>query len=83
MTTGLIMHNALSLLSIAAGFASGALWLYASRIKVPTNIGSGWGALVGVEEMTAGFKKQAFWNGGAAIATGVAALFQAAATMVA
>ena len=77
------MHSALSWLSIAAGFVAGALWLYAALIKVPTNIGSGYGALVGVEEMTAGFKKQAFWNSCAAIATAVAALLQAAAIMVA
>jgi hypothetical protein len=32
--------------------------------------------------MTAGFKKQADWNGYAATATAVAALLQAAATLV-
>jgi len=36
------MHNALNWLSIIAGFLSGALWLYASRIKVPINLVSGW-----------------------------------------
>jgi hypothetical protein len=76
------MHNALSWLSIVAGFISGALWLYAAWIKVPTKIESGWGALVGVEEMTAGFKKQAVWNGWAAIATGTAAVLQATAMLV-
>ncbi len=68
----------LNWLSIVAGFISGALWLYAARIKVPTNIGSGYGALVGVQEMTAGFKKQATWNSYAAIMTAVAAVLQAA-----
>ena len=77
------MHNALGWLSIAAGFTSGALWLYAALIKVPTEIGSGWGAFVGVEEMTAGFKKQTFWNGWAALATAAAAALQAAAMLVA
>jgi hypothetical protein len=50
-------------------------------IHVPTNIGSGFGTLVGVEELTIGFKKQAAWNGYAAIATAAAALFQAAAML--
>ena len=77
------MHGALNWLSIVAGFLSGALWLYAASIKVPTNIVSGWGALVGVEEMTAGFKKQATWNSYAAVATAAAALLQAAAVMIA
>jgi hypothetical protein len=35
------MHSALIWLSILAGFLSGALWLYAARIKVSTSIGSG------------------------------------------
>ena len=77
-----MMHNALIWLSIAAGFVSGALWLYAAVIRVPTNIGSGFGALVGVEEMTAGFRRQAFWNSCAAIATAAAALLQVAARVV-
>jgi hypothetical protein len=76
-------HGALNWLSIAAGFLSGALWLYAASIKVPTNIGSGFGALIGVEEMTAGFRKQAVWNSWAAVATAGAALLQAAARMAA
>jgi hypothetical protein len=76
------MHTVLSWLSVAAGFISGALWFYAAVIRVPTNIGSGWGALVGVEEMTAGFKKQALLNSFAAMATATAALLQAAGMMV-
>ena len=76
------MYGALIWLSIAAGFLSGALWLYAASIKVPTNIGSGWATLVGVQQMSAGFRKQAFWNSYAAVATAIAALFQAAAVMV-
>jgi hypothetical protein len=39
------MHGALIWLSIGAGFLSGALWLYAASVKVPTNIGSGYGTL--------------------------------------
>jgi hypothetical protein len=72
------VYDALNWSSIIAGFLSGALWLYAARINVPTNIGSGFGALVGVEEMTAGFRKQAVWNSWAAVATAIAALLQAA-----
>ena len=64
------------------GFLSGALWLCAAIIKVPTNIGGGYGALVGVEEMTAGFRKQAIWNSSAAAATAIAALLQAIAVMI-
>jgi hypothetical protein len=75
------MHGALIWLSIGAGFLSGALWLYAASVKVPTNIGSGYGTLVGVEEMTAGFRRQAIWNSYAAVATAVAALLQAAAVL--
>jgi hypothetical protein len=71
-------------LSIIAGFLSGMLWLYAARIDVPTNISSGYGGtLVGVDDMKKGFKKQATWNSRAAIATAVAALLQAAASLVA
>jgi hypothetical protein len=77
------MHGALNWLPIVGGFLSGAPWLYAASIKVPTNVGSGWGALVGVEEMTAGFKKQATWNSYSAVATAAAALLQAAAVMTA
>jgi hypothetical protein len=72
------MHSTLIWSSILAGFLSGGLWFYTSTIKVPTDIGSGYGALVGVEEMSAGFKHQAAWNSYAAIATAAAALLQAA-----
>jgi hypothetical protein len=48
------MHSYLTWLSIAFGFLSGALWLYAALVEVPTNIESGYGKLVGVEEMRAG-----------------------------
>ena len=78
-----VMHTAFSWLATIAGFISGALWLYAARIKVPTEIGSGYGALVGVKEMTEGFNKQASWNSYAAIATGAAALLQAVAMVLA
>jgi len=37
------MHNAFIWSSIIAGFLSGALWLYASGIKVPINLVSGFG----------------------------------------
>jgi hypothetical protein len=79
---GDLMHNVFNWLSIAAGFCSGALWLYAGLIKVPTNIDSAWGTLTGVKEMTAGFKKQAIWNSWAAGATAAAALLQAIAMLI-
>jgi hypothetical protein len=69
-------------LSIAAGFLAAGLWLYAARIKVPTNISSGYGGrVVGIEEMAAGFKKQATWNSYAAVMTAVALGFQAVAQL--
>jgi hypothetical protein len=67
--------------STVAGFLAAGLWLYASIIKVPTNIQSGYGKLVGVEEMAAGFKKQAAWNSYAAVMTAAAASFQAVAQL--
>jgi hypothetical protein len=73
------MLDALNWSSIAVGFLSGALWFYASRIKVPTNIGSAYGTLVGVEAMTAGLQRQANWNTYAAAATALAAVLQASA----
>jgi hypothetical protein len=75
------MHNILNWLAIVAAFISGGLWLYASLIKVPTEIGSGYGALVGVKEMSDGFKRQAIWNSSAAGATALAALLQGAAML--
>jgi hypothetical protein len=75
------MHSTLIWLSILAGFLSGGLWLYASTIKVPTDIGSGIGALAGVGGMTAG--KQTVWNSYAAIATAAATLLQTAGMLLA
>ena len=75
------MHDALNWLSIIVAFLSGVLWLSASLIKVPTNIQSGFGDVVGVAEMTAGFRNQANWNSYAAMATALAAFFQAAAAI--
>jgi hypothetical protein len=72
------MHNVLSWFAILAAFISGGLWLYASLIKVPTDIGSGYGALVGVKEMSGGFRRQAIWNSWAAGATALAAMLQGA-----
>jgi len=72
------MHNAFTWLSIIAGFLSGALWFYASGIKVPTNLVSGWDGWVGgLQEMSDGLKKQTTWNGWAAITTALAAVLQA------
>jgi hypothetical protein len=41
------MHSMLNWLSIIMGFLSGALWLYAARITVPTNLVSGWDGWIG------------------------------------
>jgi hypothetical protein len=76
------MQDPLNWLSIIAGFLAGVLWLYASNIKVPTKLASGYGGnVVGLEEMSAGFKRQAAWNSYAAIATAAAAVLQAAARL--
>jgi hypothetical protein len=75
------MHSAFLWLSIVASFMSGALWLYAAVLKVPTDILATINGLVGVDKMKAGFKKQAIWNSYAALATAAAALLQAAAMM--
>jgi hypothetical protein len=76
------MHMTLTWLSIGFSALSGALWFYAAFVEVPTNIESGFGKLVGVEEMRTGFKRQAQWNGHAAACTALAALLQAAAMTV-
>src|SRR5262249_24926280 len=74
------LHDALNWLSIFTGFLSGALWLYASRIKVPMRLVSGWdGWIGGLQDMTNGLIKQGTWNGYAAIATAAAAILQASA----
>jgi hypothetical protein len=70
-------------LAIVAGFVSGALWLYAANIKVPTNIASSYGGTIaGLEEMRIGFTKQATWNSYAAVMTAVAAGLQAASHLI-
>jgi hypothetical protein len=72
----------LSWISILAAFLAAGLWWYAASINVPTNIQSGFGALVGVEEMSVGFKCASNWNRLAALATGIAVFFQAIALML-
>jgi hypothetical protein len=71
------MHTVLNWSAIVLWFASGLLWLRAATIAVPTNIQSGYGALVGVKEMSDGLKKQASCNKWAAVASCVAAAMQA------
>ncbi|HKF12902.1 MAG TPA: hypothetical protein VKB89_30005 [Xanthobacteraceae bacterium] len=72
------MHNAFIWSSIIAGFLSGALWLYASGIKVPINLVSGFGGSIGgLPEMSNGLKKQTTLNGYAAVTTAIAAALQA------
>ncbi len=68
------LHKILSWLSTAVALGAAGFWFYSSVIDVPTDIGSGYGRLVGVEEMSAGFKKQGFWNALAAAMTGAAVL---------
>jgi hypothetical protein len=73
------MDAILNCSSVIFGFLSGALWLVAALMKVPTNLSSGFGGTVtGLDAMAAGFRRQAIWNGAAAGATALAALLQAA-----
>jgi hypothetical protein len=68
------LHEIISSLAVVAALSAAGLWFYASIIPVPTDIKSGYGRLVGVEEMSAGFEKQAFWNAVAAAMTGAAVI---------
>ena len=72
------LHKVLSMLAVAVALGAAGFWFYASIIPVPTDIQSGFGKLVGVEEMSAGFRKQGFWNAVAAAATGAAVLLELA-----
>ena len=81
--TRIHLHDPLVWLSIIAGLLAGALWLYASTIKVPTNLVSGWDGWVGgLPEMSGAFKSQATWNGYAAAMTALAAILQALAQLI-
>ncbi len=73
------LHKSFGWLAAAAALGAAGLWFYASMIHVPTDIKSGYGSLVGVEEMSDGFKKQGFWNAIAAAMTGAAVLLDLAA----
>ena len=75
----MILHKIFSCFSVAAALCAAGLWFYASKIRVPTDIKSGYGGLVGIEEMSAGFKRQGFWNAVAAAMTGAAVLLELAA----
>ncbi len=75
----MILHDLLTELGAGIAFVAAGLWFHAAWIRVPT-IHSGWGLLVGVEDMSAAFKKQGYWTAAAAAATGAAALLQAFAT---
>ena len=57
-----IMRNILSWLPIVAGVVAAVLWAASASITVTTDINSGYGSLVGVDEMSAGFRKVAKWN---------------------
>lgn len=72
------MQLIFSWLAIIVGVVAAYLWYHSASIDIPvSNIKSGWGALTGVEEVTAAFQLAATWNARAAIATAVAVLFQA------
>ena len=71
---GDMMHKILNVLAAVAALGAAGLWFYASVLHVPTDIKSGYGSLVGVEEMSAGFSRQGFWNAVAAAMTGLAVL---------
>jgi hypothetical protein len=74
----LIFHDVFVSLSIIAGFLAGLLWFRAARIKVPTTLASGYGGTIeGLQEMAAGFEKQAAWNSYAAVMTALTAVLQA------
>lgn len=76
------MHTIVAWLAISFAFISAALWFYASILRIPIEkLGSGFGTLVGLEDVRAGLKRRTFWNACAAVATGAAALFQAIATL--
>jgi len=75
----MLLHTIFSWLSVAAALGAAGLWFYASKIRVPTDIKSGFGSLVGIEEMSAGFKRQGIWNAVAAAMTGAAVLLDLAA----
>jgi hypothetical protein len=77
-------HEVCSWLAIITALLSGLLWLYSALIRIPTEkLGSGFGTLVGLADVTAALKKQALWNASAAIATGLAALLQVIAGLTA
>ena len=76
------MHAILTWLAISFAFVSAVLWFYASILRIPIEkLGSGYGTLVGLEDVKAGIRRQTFWNACAAVATGAAALFQGIAML--
>lgn len=69
------MHNFVTWLATAVGFAAAMVWLYASCVRVPP-IGSGWGRLVGVEEAGKAMQKQGRLNSVAAVMTATYVLIE-------
>jgi len=67
-------HKILSSVPVVVALIAAGLWFYASIIPVPTDIKSGYGSLIGIEEMSAGLQKQGFWNAIAAAMMGAAVL---------
>jgi hypothetical protein len=71
------MRDAFLGFSISIGFIASILWLVAAFVKVPTNPSGGYGSAVeGLDEMRAGFGRQARYNSFAAFMTAVAMLSQ-------
>ncbi len=74
------MHSFFSYSSMVVGAVAAGLWFWASRIVIPTNLGTGWGGKVsGLEEMSAALEKVARLNRWAALATALAVGLQALA----
>jgi Na+/H+ antiporter NhaD/arsenite permease-like protein len=75
-------HKILSLLAVMAALSAAGLWFYASSIPIPTALRvvditvDGSGLVAGIEEMSAAFRKQGFWNAVAAAMTGAAVLLE-------
>ena len=73
------VHSLASWVAALLWSVAALLWLRSATITVPTDLQSGYGQLVGVEEMSAGFENQAFWNKWSAAASFLAAIVQALA----
>jgi hypothetical protein len=64
------------ILVVITAVFSALSWFISSMIKIPTEIKSGFGKLVGVEEMTLAFRKQSRFNSSAAFFAAISSAFQ-------